>query len=94
MRVADYIAERLAKLGVKYIYGIMGGGAAGLNDAFIINEKLKYICFHHEQGRCHTYAQFEIRKRWKFSSMRIERYVSIFRRRRFTRRNGILNEYK
>lgn len=50
MRVADYIAERLAKLGVKYIYGIMGGGAAGLNDAFIINEKLKYICFHHEQG--------------------------------------------
>jgi len=30
MRVADYIAERLAKLGVKYIYGIMGGGAAGL----------------------------------------------------------------
>ena len=50
MRVADYIAERLASLGIKYIYGIMGGGAAGLNDAFIINDKLKYICFHHEQG--------------------------------------------
>lgn len=50
MRVADYIAQKLANIGVKNIYGIMGGGAASLNDAFIINKDLNYICFHHEQG--------------------------------------------
>lgn len=50
MRVADYIAKKLASVGVKYIYGIMGGGAASLNDAFIISKDLEYICFHHEQG--------------------------------------------
>ena len=28
----------------------MGGGAAGLNDGFIRNSKLSYLCYHHEQG--------------------------------------------
>lgn len=50
MRVCDYIASRLVDYGVKNIYGIMGGGAAGLNDGFILNKNLNYICFHHEQG--------------------------------------------
>lgn len=50
MRLSDYIAKRLVEEGVKNIYGIMGGGAAGLNDGFITNKNLNYICFHHEQG--------------------------------------------
>jgi acetolactate synthase-1/2/3 large subunit len=50
VRVADYIAETLSSLGVKYVYGIMGGGASGLNDGFIKNENIQYICTHHEQG--------------------------------------------
>lgn len=50
MRVCDYIASRLVDYGVKNIYGIMGGGAAGLNDGFILNKNLNYVCFHHEQG--------------------------------------------
>ena len=50
MRVCDYIAERLATYGVKYVYGLMGGGASGLNDGFIQNKAIEYICFHHEQG--------------------------------------------
>lgn len=50
MRLCDYISKRLVQQGVKNIYGIMGGGAAGLNDGFITNPDLNYICFHHEQG--------------------------------------------
>jgi acetolactate synthase-1/2/3 large subunit len=50
IRVSDYIAQKLVEKNIKYVYGLMGGGAAGLNDAFIKNEQIKYICFHHEQG--------------------------------------------
>ena len=50
MRVADYISNKLSEYGVKNVYGLMGGGAAGLNDGFIKNKNIKYICFHNEQG--------------------------------------------
>lgn len=50
MRVCDYIASYLYDYGVKNVYGLMGGGASGLNDGFIKHGKIKYICFHHEQG--------------------------------------------
>ena len=40
MRVADYIAKRLSEVGVRYVYGIMGGGAGGLNDGFIKNNDI------------------------------------------------------
>ncbi len=49
MKVNDYIAERLHQEGIRYVFGIMGGGAAGINDGFI-RSKIEYICFHHEQG--------------------------------------------
>lgn len=49
MKVNDYIASRLYDEGVRCVFGIMGGGAAGLNDGFI-RSKIDYICFHHEQG--------------------------------------------
>jgi acetolactate synthase-1/2/3 large subunit len=54
IRVSDYIAQALSNYGIKNIYGIMGGGAANLNDSFIRNENLQYICFHHEQGACNA----------------------------------------
>ena len=50
MRVADYISNKLTEYGVKNVYGLMGGGAAGLNDGFIKNKNIKYVCFHNEQG--------------------------------------------
>lgn len=50
IRVSDFIAQTLSDIGVKYVYGIMGGGASGLNDGFIKNKSIKYICTHHEQG--------------------------------------------
>tara|TARA_R100001443_G_scaffold117294_1_gene141152 strand:- start:1544 stop:2554 length:1011 start_codon:yes stop_codon:yes gene_type:complete len=54
MRACDYIATALSKRGVKYVYGVMGGGAAGLNDGFIKNSNIQYIGFHHEQGASHA----------------------------------------
>jgi acetolactate synthase I/II/III large subunit len=50
MRVCDYIAERLFKLGVTRVYGITGGGAAGLNDGFAKHGKIRWIGNHHEQA--------------------------------------------
>lgn len=54
MRVCDWIAEYLYNYGVRNVYGIMGGGASGLNDGFIKNGKINYRCFHHEQGAGHA----------------------------------------
>jgi len=50
MRVCDFIAEFLYEYGVRHIYGLMGGGASGINDGFIKHGKIEYVCFHHEQG--------------------------------------------
>jgi acetolactate synthase-1/2/3 large subunit len=54
MRVCDWIAEYLYSIGVVRIHGLMGGGASGLNDGFIKNGKIAYICYHHEQGAGHS----------------------------------------
>ena len=54
MRVADWIADYLYSNGVQRVHGLMGGGAAGLNDGFIKNGKLEYICYHNEQGAGHA----------------------------------------
>lgn len=54
MRVCDWIANCLYNKGIYYVYGLMGGGASGLNDGFIKHGKIKYICFHHEQGAGHA----------------------------------------
>ena len=54
MRVCDWIAEYLYNFGVERVHGLMGGGASGLNDGFIKNGKIGYICYHHEQGAGHA----------------------------------------
>ena len=54
MRVCDWIAQYLWDQGIKNVYGLMGGGASGLNDGFIKNGKINYRCFHHEQGAGHA----------------------------------------
>ena len=53
-RVCDWIAKYLYDIGVKNVHGIMGGGAAGLNDGFIKHGKINYVCYHHEQGAGHA----------------------------------------
>lgn len=54
MRVCDYIAEYFWQQGCKHVYGLMGGGASGLNDGFIKHGKMQYVCFHNEQGAAHA----------------------------------------
>jgi acetolactate synthase-1/2/3 large subunit len=54
MRVCDWIAEFLYNYGIQRVHGLMGGGASGLNDGFIKNKKIEYICYHHEQGAGHS----------------------------------------
>ena len=53
MRVCDWIADYLKSLGVERVHGLMGGGAAGLNDGFI-KQNMQYVCYHHEQGAGHA----------------------------------------
>lgn len=54
MRVCDWIAEYLYSVGIKNVHGLMGGGASGLNDGFIKNGKINYVCYHHEQSAGHS----------------------------------------
>jgi len=54
MRVCDYIAERLHKEGVRHVYGLVGGGCAGLNDGIFCHPDMEYVAFHHEQGAGHA----------------------------------------
>ncbi|OFZ29744.1 MAG: hypothetical protein A2622_11025 [Bdellovibrionales bacterium RIFCSPHIGHO2_01_FULL_40_29] len=49
MRVADYIAEHLEKIGVRAVFLLSGGGMMHLLDAASRKDTLKYICNHHEQ---------------------------------------------
>ncbi len=50
MRVADYIAHRLAGAGLNHVFMVTGGGAMHLNDAFGRGTGLKVVCLHHEQA--------------------------------------------
>ena len=50
IRVADYIALRLAEHGIRHVFMVTGGGAMHLNDAFGRNRNLEVVCCHHEQA--------------------------------------------
>ncbi|OAM89579.1 thiamine pyrophosphate-binding protein [Termitidicoccus mucosus] len=50
IRVADYIAQTLARHGIRHVFMVTGGGAMHLNDAFGRNRDLQIVCCHHEQA--------------------------------------------
>ena len=50
VRVADYIADRISRLGIEHVFTLTGGGAMFLNDAVAKHDKLKPVCSHHEQA--------------------------------------------
>lgn len=50
IRLADYIFEYLADLGVEHVFIVTGGGSMHLNDALGKESRIKYICNHHEQA--------------------------------------------
>lgn len=50
IRVADYIARRLADEGTKHVFLVTGGGAMHLNDAFAQESRISPVFNHHEQA--------------------------------------------
>ncbi len=50
IRGADYIARRMAEQGLTHVFGVTGGGAMHLNDAFGAEPRLATVYFHHEQA--------------------------------------------
>jgi acetolactate synthase-1/2/3 large subunit len=50
MRLADYVAKFISDLGVGHVFGVTGGGAMHLNDAFGNQPGLEFIPVHHEQA--------------------------------------------
>ncbi len=50
IRVSDYISNFFVKKNLSHVFGITGGGAMHLNEAFGKNKKLNFIFFHHEQS--------------------------------------------
>lgn len=47
IRVVDYIAQYIKKIGIRHVFLVTGGGAMYLNDAF--GQENIYVCNHHEQ---------------------------------------------
>jgi acetolactate synthase I/II/III large subunit len=50
IRLADYVAKKIADFGVKHVFMVTGGGAMHLNDAIGHEPRLTYVCNHHEQA--------------------------------------------
>ena len=50
IRVADYLADKLADLGVRHVFLLTGGGAMFLNYALGTHSRIKTIFNHHEQA--------------------------------------------
>ena len=50
IKVADYIVDYIAALGVKEVFLIPGGVSTGLVDAIVRHKDLTYVCNHHEQA--------------------------------------------
>jgi len=50
IRVADYIAGRLADEGVRHVFLLTGGGAMFLNNAFGQEKRIRCVFNHHEQA--------------------------------------------
>ncbi|MDN3679461.1 thiamine pyrophosphate-binding protein [Vibrio tapetis subsp. quintayensis] len=60
MRVADYIVERLAEIGVGHVFMVTGRGILFLTDAVAKNENIEGVSLHHEQSCSYaavSYAQ-------------------------------------
>lgn len=60
MRVADYIVERLAEIGVGHVFMVTGRGILFLTDAVAKNNSVEGVSLHHEQSCSYaavSYAQ-------------------------------------
>ncbi|MCF7843474.1 thiamine pyrophosphate-binding protein [Candidatus Gracilibacteria bacterium] len=49
-KLSDFIVDHIVDLGVKHVFMISGGGNMHLVNSFGSNEKIDYVCNHHEQA--------------------------------------------
>ncbi len=49
-KLSDYVMQSLANWGVRHIFMVTGGGAMHLNDSIGKEQRIHYICNHHEQA--------------------------------------------
>jgi acetolactate synthase-1/2/3 large subunit len=50
IKLSDYVMQSLANWGVRHIFMVTGGGAMHLNDSIGKEQRIQYICNHHEQA--------------------------------------------
>jgi len=50
MKLSDYVIGQLADWGVRHIFVVTGSGAMHLNDSIGKEQRIQYICNHHEQA--------------------------------------------
>jgi acetolactate synthase I/II/III large subunit len=50
MKLSDYVADFLAKIGVRHVFAITGGASLHLIDSIGRHPDIEYICNHHEQA--------------------------------------------
>ncbi len=50
IKLSDYVFRFVARLGVKHVFEVTGGGAMHLNDSLGANPDLEYVCTLHEQA--------------------------------------------
>jgi acetolactate synthase I/II/III large subunit len=50
IKLSDYIFKYLADYGVRHVFMLTGGGAMHLNDSVGREERIQYVCNHHEQA--------------------------------------------
>lgn len=50
MKLSDYVVDYIARLGVKHVFMLPGGGAMHLNDSLGRQRQLQLVCNLHEQG--------------------------------------------
>lgn len=50
MKLSDYVADFLAKLGIRHVFVITGGAVAHLIDSLDRHRNIDYICMQHEQA--------------------------------------------
>lgn len=50
IKVSDYVADTVARHGIRHVFMVTGGGAMHLNDAFGRHPDLEYVACHHEQA--------------------------------------------
>lgn len=63
-KVSDYVADYLARWGIRHIFTVTGGGAMHMNDSFGHHKMLRCIYQHHEQAcamAAEAYARVENR---------------------------------